>query len=108
MRLDKFIKIKEKTKKATIDWKQFKKKLDEIEILREKTFRVVKDIELMAEDNEGDVYPEVFRKGDIIAGERFSERFLKLLVENEIIEEVKINDDRRTWGNKVQERKNRN
>lgn len=89
MRLDKFIKIKEKPKK-TIDWKQFKKKLDEVEVLREKAFRVIKDIELMAEDNEGNVYPEVFRVGDIISGERFSERFLKLLVENGIIEEVMI------------------
>jgi len=59
-----------------------------IEKLRDKTFRVITDIDVMAIDDEGDVYPEVFRKGDIISGKRFDEKFLEVLLNRKIIEVV--------------------
>jgi len=79
MTLENFVKVKKKGKTV-----KYKKQLS----LQQKAFRVIKDIDLMAIDDEGDVYPEVFRVGDIISGERFDEKFLEVLVEREIIEEV--------------------
>ena len=79
MTLEKFVKVKKKGKTV-----KYEKSLT----LQQKAFRVVKDIDLMAIDDEGDVYPEVFRVGDIISGERFDEKFLEVLVERGVIEEV--------------------
>ena len=80
MTLEKFVKVK--AKKKVVPLKKFVP-------LKERTFRVIKDVEIMAIDNEGDVYPEVFRVGDVISGERFDEKFLQVLVERKIIEEVR-------------------
>ena len=80
MTLEKFVKVK--AKKKVVPLKKFVP-------LKERTFRVIKDVEIMAIDNEGDVYPEVFRDGDVISGERFDEKFLEVLVERKIIEEVR-------------------
>jgi len=79
MTLEKFVKVKKKGKTV-----KYKKPLT----LQQKAFRVVKDIDLMAIDDEGDVYPEVFRVGDIISGERFDEKFLEVLIERGVIEVV--------------------
>jgi len=80
MTLENFVKVKKKGKTVP-----YKKPLT----LQQKAFRVIKDIDLMAIDDEGDVYPEVFRVGDIISGERFDEKFLEVLVERGVIEEVR-------------------
>jgi len=98
MRLDNWVKVKsepkKKQEKVTFNWRQvFRKEENEF---TGKAYRVVKDIELMAVDNYGNVYPEVFRKGDIIAPERFDYKFFKLLVKYGIVEEVKTDEDNRS------------
>ena len=79
MRLDNFVKVKVKKKIVPIK---------DIIPMQQRTFRVIKNIDVMAIDDEGDVYPEVFRVGDIISGERFDEKFLEVLVKRGVIEVV--------------------
>ena len=79
MRLDNFVKVKVKKKIVPIK---------DIIPMQQRTFRVIKDLDVMAIDDEGDVYPEVFRVGDIISGERFDEKFLEVLIKRGVIEVV--------------------
>ena len=79
MRLDNFVKVKVKKKIVPIK---------DIIPMQQRTFRVIKNIDVMAIDDEGDVYPEVFRVGDIISGERFDEKFLEVLIKRGVIEVV--------------------